>query len=126
LRAGDRARAEADVRRLGNNLGTNRRYRLLYLRMQALLDRDASANDAAIAHLGEALDLGAQMDLPGEEWQISAELAASYAAVEDTAHAANARQRAVQVVATLTARIADPTLSKHFARTAMSRRPALG
>jgi DNA-binding SARP family transcriptional activator len=125
LRAGDRARAEADMLRLGEHLGTNRRYRLIYLRMQALLDRAAGAHTAAIAHVVEALDLATQMGLPGEEWQLAAELAASYTAVEDPDHAAEARLRAEQVVATLAANITDPTLSEHFRQAALSRRPGL-
>jgi tetratricopeptide (TPR) repeat protein len=126
LRAGDRVRAEADVRRLGKHVGANRRYRLLYLRMQALLDRAAGAHTTAITHLREALDLATQLGLPGEEWQLAAELAASHTAVDDEEHAAEARGRAEQVVATLAARITDPTLSEHFAQGALSRRPALG
>jgi len=39
----------------------------------------------AIGRLREALDLARQMHLPGEEWQIAAELAASYTANEDRA-----------------------------------------
>jgi tetratricopeptide (TPR) repeat protein len=126
LRAGDRTRAQVDVRRLGAHLGANRRYRLVYLRMQALLDRDAGDHTAAIAHLLEALDLARQMGLPGEEWQIAAELAASYAGVDDTKHVAEARRRAEGVIASLAARISDPALRDHFTQAALSRRPALG
>jgi hypothetical protein len=125
LRAGDCARAEADVQRLGEHLGTNRRYLLVYLRMHVLLDRATGAHTLAISHLLQALDLAAQMGLPGEEWQIAAELAVSYASVDDTDLAAEARLRAEQVVATLAARITDPTLREHFRQAALSRRPAL-
>jgi len=126
LRAGDRTRAEADVRRLGGHLGANRRYRLTHLRMQALLDRDAGNHAAAIVHLLEALDLATQMGLPGEEWQIAVELAASYASADDTEHAAEARLRAERVVAALAERITDPALREHFTQAALSRQPALG
>ncbi len=126
LRAGDRARAEADARRLGEHIGANRRYRLVYLRMQALLDRDAGNHPAAITHLLEALGLATQMGLPGEEWQIAAELAAGYASIDDARHAAEARLRAERVVASLAARITDPSLREHFTQAALSRRPALG
>jgi hypothetical protein len=96
------------------------------LRMQALLDRDAGDHAAAIAHLGEALDLASQMGLPGEEWQIAVELAASYTSVEDTEHAAEARGRAERVIATLAARISDPALRDHVTQAALAWRPALG
>jgi hypothetical protein len=78
LRAGDRAKAEADVRLLGEHLGTNRRYRLVYLRMCALLERAVGDHEAAAKHLSGALSLALEMGLLGEEWQIAAELAASY------------------------------------------------
>jgi hypothetical protein len=125
LRAGDRARAEADVRRLGAHLGANRRYRLVYLRMQALLDREAGNHPASIGHLLEVLDLATQMDLPGEEWQIAAELSASYIDGGDAARAAEARQRADRVIAALAARISDRPLSERFTRAALAQLPAL-
>jgi hypothetical protein len=66
------------------------------------------------------------MGLPGEEWQIAAELAASYATVDDTEHAAGARLRAEQVIASLAARITDLSTRERFAQAALARRSALG
>jgi hypothetical protein len=120
LRVGDRAGAEADVRRLGEHLGTNRRYRLVYLRMQALLDRDAGVHAEAITHLKEALYLATQMGLPGEEWQIAAELATSYLDSGDAPRAAEARLRAERVIAALAARITDLSLREHFTKAALA------
>jgi DNA-binding SARP family transcriptional activator/tetratricopeptide (TPR) repeat protein len=125
LRAGDRARAEADVRRLSEHLGANRRYRLMYLRMQALLDRDTGEHTAAIGHLLEALDWATQMGLPGEEWQIAAELSASYIDAGDAAHAAEARRRADRAITALAARITDRSLGERFTRAALAQLPAL-
>jgi DNA-binding SARP family transcriptional activator len=125
LRAGDRLHAQADVERLREGFGANRRYRLMYLRMQALLDRDVNDHAAVIAHLLQALDLAAEMGLPGEEWQIAADLAATYASTEDAERAAEARGRAERVVASLADRITDLPLRERFSRTALARRPAL-
>jgi tetratricopeptide (TPR) repeat protein len=125
LRAGDRVQAEADVERLRESLGANRRYRLLYLRMQAQLERDAGEHDVAIAYLVEALQLAKGMGLPGEEWQIFAELTARYADIDDTEHAQEARARAIEGIETLAARISDRALRDHFRHTALLRLSAL-
>jgi hypothetical protein len=125
LRAGERSRAQADVERLRASLGTNRRYRLIYLRMQALLDCDAHEYATAIAHLVEALNLAGTMRLPGEEWQIAAELAASYADGGDMEHAQEALNQAIQGIETLATHMHDDALRDHFHQGALSRLPAL-
>jgi hypothetical protein len=126
LRAGDRVQAQADVERLRVSLGANRRYRLLYLRMQALLDRDAEEQAAAIAHLVEALRLANEMGLPGEDWQICAELAARYADSNAMEQAQEARAQALDGIETLAAHISARALRDHFRQTALLRLPALG
>jgi DNA-binding SARP family transcriptional activator len=125
LRAGDRPQAQADVQRLRASLGANRRYRLMYLRMQALLDHDAGEHAAAIAQLVEAVQLANEMGLPGEEWQIAAALTVHYADIGATEHAQEARARAMEGVETLSARISDFALRDHFRQTALLRLPAL-
>jgi tetratricopeptide (TPR) repeat protein len=125
LRAGDRIQAQADVERLRQSLGANRRYRLMYLRMQALLDRDAGEHAMAVAHLAEALQLAQEMGLPSEEWQIAAELAARYADINATEHAQEARAQAMAGIDTLAARISDRALRDHFRQTALLRLHAL-
>jgi tetratricopeptide (TPR) repeat protein len=125
LRAGDHARAEADVRRLGEHVGTNRRYRLVYLRMRALLNRDAGDHAAAAKHLSGALSLALEMGLVGEEWQIAAELAASYILLGDAQRAQEARTQSGTIIESLAARFKDLVQRAHFAHAARSRRPAL-
>jgi hypothetical protein len=93
--------------------------------MQALLDRDAEEHAAAIAHLVEALRLANEMGLPGEDWQISAELATRYADIGATEHAEEARAQAMVGIETLAARISDSALRDHFRHTALLRPPAL-
>jgi hypothetical protein len=124
LRAGDHAQAEADVRRLGERVGTNRRYRVVYLRMRALLSRAAGDHTAA-RHLSDALSLAREMNLPGEEWQIAAELSASYSTLGDVQRAQEARTESETIIDDLAARFTDLTQRDHFAQAARSRRPAL-
>jgi hypothetical protein len=125
LRAGDRQRAQAGTQRLGEHLGNNRRYRLVYLRMRALLDRDSSDHAAAARHLSEALSLAREMNLPSEEWQIAAELAASYILLGDGERAQEARTQSETIIDSLAARFTDSTQRDHFAHAARLRRPAL-
>jgi tetratricopeptide (TPR) repeat protein len=125
LLAGQGIHAQADVERLRTSLGANRRYRLMYLRMQALLDRDAAEHAAAIAHLVEAVRLAKEMGLPGEEWQIAAELAARYADIGAMEHAQEARAQAMEGIEMLAARVSDSALRDHFRQTAPLRLHAL-
>jgi tetratricopeptide (TPR) repeat protein len=132
MRVGAIDEAQTEVSRVGAYLeqhsgptGQPRRVRLVYLRMRALLDREAGHHSAAIAHLQEALDLATQMGLPGEEWQIAAELAASYRALGDTQRAQQAQAQSETIIDGLAARIIDLTLRDHFVHAARSRRPAL-
>jgi DNA-binding SARP family transcriptional activator len=125
LRAGDRDRASADAQRFHAQLGTNRRYRLIWLRMQALLDRDAQDHPAAIAHLTEAATLAAEMGLPGEQWQVARELAASFQQAGDAHQASEWQATAEVIIEQLAMRITDPDLRAHFAQAAHSRSPAL-
>ena len=125
LRAGDHARAQADVRRLAEHVGTNRRYRLVYLRMRALLNRAAGDHAAAASILSEALSLAREMNLPGEEWQIAAELSASCSTLGDVQRAQEARTESNAIIDDLAARFTDLTQRDHFAQAARSRRPAL-
>jgi hypothetical protein len=107
------------------SLGANRRYRLMYLRMQTLLDHDAGEHAAAIAHLVEALQLANEMGLPGEEWQIAAALTAHYTDIGATEHAQEARAQSMEGIEKLSARISDLALRDHFRQTALLRLPAL-
>ena len=125
LRAGDRAQAEANAQRLGAQVGTNRRYRLIYLRMQALLARAAGDNAAAAQEFAKALSLAREMGLPGEEWQIAAELSASYSALGDVQRAQEAQTQSNAIIDDLAARFTDFAMRDHFVLAARLRQPAL-
>ncbi len=123
LRAGERERAMADAQRLHAALGTNRRYRLMWLRMQALLEDSAGDHYAAIAHLHEALHFAEAMALPGEQWPVAAALAAQLGRQGDAVAAHQARAQAEAVIDGLAASITDTALRDHFAREARQRLP---
>ena len=95
----------------------------MYLRMQALLDRDAGEQAAAIAHLVEAAQLANEMNLPGQAWQIAAELAARSADVGATEQAQEARAQAMDGIERLAAHISDSALRDHFQQAALLRLP---
>jgi DNA-binding SARP family transcriptional activator len=132
LRAGAIDEAQTEVSRVDAYLEQHagptaqpRRIRLVYLRMRALLDRELGHHTTTITHLQEALDLATKMGLPGEEWQIAAELAASYIMLGDAQRAQEARTQSNAIIDDLAAHFTDLTQRDHFARAARSRRPAL-
>jgi tetratricopeptide (TPR) repeat protein len=125
LRVGDRAQAEADAQRLGEQVGTNRRYRLVYLRMQALLARAAGDHAEAVREFSKALSLARELGLPGEEWQIAAELAASYSALGEVQCAQETQTKSNAIIDDLGARFTDRAMRDHFVQAARLRQPAL-
>ncbi|MBA3822541.1 MAG: hypothetical protein H0X24_01400, partial [Ktedonobacterales bacterium] len=125
LRAGERARAQADADGLAAALGTNRRYRLMWLRMQALLDDDAGDPAAALAHLREASALAEAMGLPGEQWPIMGALAAHLTAQGDADGAHAALTQATASIDGLAERLTEPAVRDHFAHAARQRLPSV-
>ena len=69
LRGGDERQARAEVQRLGERLGSNRRFRIPYLRSLAVLAAWDGHSEQAISYLHEAARLAADIGLPGERWQ---------------------------------------------------------
>ena len=86
LRGGDGDLARAEVERLGEIVGDNRRYRLLLLRSQAVLTQWDDPTQA-IGYLQTALTLAQEIGLPGEEWSILGALGQLYAEQGDQAKA---------------------------------------
>lgn len=119
LWAGEVKRARADMEHLAKRLRSerqDRRYQLVLLRMRAALaqfeDRPANAR----ADLEQALRLSEEMNLPGEEWQLLAELARLCAMMGDMQAAESAQAKAESIVAALAARITDPMLHVEYVR----------
>lgn len=78
LRSGEVERAIEDVRRFGEQVGDNPRYRIPYMRALAVLSQWEGNNDQAVAHLEAANALAEAIGLPGEQWQILAALGELY------------------------------------------------
>ena len=114
VRAGETDRAAEDLRRLGEQIGTNRRQRIQYLRALVVLTQARGDVAAAIGHLEEARGLAAAIGLPGEEWEIHAQLAELHQRGGDLTAARGASVEAVRSVKALAARIEDERLRAAF------------
>src|SRR5439155_4428071 len=114
LRGGDEHQARAEVQRLGERLGPNRRFRLPYLRSQALLAAWDGESEQALGHLRQAAGLAADLGLPGERWQIQAALGRVYEAAGDPAQARTAVGEAATIIQGLAEGIKDEALRSRF------------
>ena len=114
LRGGDESQARAEVQRLGERVGPNRRFRLPYLRSRALLAVWDGQSKQAISHLREAARLAADLGLPGEQWQIQAALASLYEAGGEPVQAHTAWASAARTIHGLAEGIGDETRRSRF------------
>jgi tetratricopeptide (TPR) repeat protein len=114
LRGGDERQARAEVHQLGERVGTNRRFRLPYLRSLAVLDAWEGQSEQAIDHLREAAGLAADLGLPGEQWQIQAALGKAYEAGGELAQAHTAFVEATTIIQRLAQDITDEALRARF------------
>ena len=114
LHAGEERQAREAVQRLGERLGSSRRFRIPYLRSLAVLADWQGQSEQAIAHLGEAAELAADLGLPEEQWQIQARLAKVYEAAGETAQARLAWAKASTIIQGLAEGIKDETLRARF------------
>jgi DNA-binding SARP family transcriptional activator len=114
LRGGDERQARAAVQRLGERLGSNRRFRIPYLRSLAVLAEWERHGERAIDILREAAGLAADLGLPAEHWQIQAALGTLYEAAGDPAQARTARASAARIIQELAQGINDEALRAHF------------
>ncbi|GAC1349171.1 MAG: hypothetical protein NVSMB27_19780 [Ktedonobacteraceae bacterium] len=107
LREGLEERAAEDVRLFGEGAGNTKRYRIPYLRALAVLHQWRGENEQAIRRLQEAAALAEEIGLPGELWPIQAVLGELYQRHGDENQASQAFARAVEIVESLAAKIAD-------------------
>jgi tetratricopeptide (TPR) repeat protein len=114
VRGGEESQARAAVHRLGERLGSNRRYRIPYLRSLAVLAAWEGHSEQAIGHLREAAGLAADLGLPGEQWQIQAELGRMYEAGGEPVQARTVLEEAVRIIQELAQGIKDETLRRRF------------
>ena len=114
LRAGDERQVREAVRRLEERLGSNRRFRIPYLRSSAILAAWEGEREQAISHLREAAGLAAEIGLPGEQWQIQAALGSVYEAGGESAQSHKAYREAAKIIQGLAEGIKDETLRSRF------------
>jgi tetratricopeptide (TPR) repeat protein len=114
LRGGDESLARAEVQRLGEGLGPNRRFRIASLRSLAVLATWEGHREQAIGHLREAAQLAADLGLPGERWQILAALGKVYEAEGLPVQARTAFGEAATIIGGLAEGITDETLHARF------------
>ena len=110
--AGDLARAE--IERVADIIGDNRRYRLPLLRSQAVLAQWDGHIAQAITHLEAALTLAQEIELPGEAWPILGELGRLYANQGDPTQAQQAEHEAAAIIRRLAETIDDQALREGF------------
>ncbi|HZA46387.1 MAG TPA: AAA family ATPase [Rubrobacter sp.] len=114
LRGGDEQLAREDARRLGERVGGNRRFRLVHLRMLAVLAGWGEETGEALARLHEAKNLAEELGLPGELWQIWAAVGELYERRGEDEEARDACSRAARIVETLAGGIEDEALKEGF------------
>ncbi len=106
--------AREEVQRLGERLGSNRRFRLPYLRSLAALAAWDRQSEQAIGHLREAAQIVADLGLPAEQWQIQVALGRLYEARGEPAQARTAFGEAARIIQGLAEGIGDETLRVRF------------
>lgn len=114
LRGGDAERAREDINILGERVGDNRRFRLAYLRASAVIERWDGEEERAIERLREGALLAEEMGLPGESWQIRAEMGDMYRESGRKERADEEYARASETARSLAARLGDGALREGF------------
>jgi tetratricopeptide (TPR) repeat protein len=114
LRGGEEKLAREDVKRLGERVGGNHRFRLVYLRMLAVLAEWDGQTGEALARLQEARTLAEEIGLPGELWQIWAARGELHEQRGEPEEAHGAFFRAAGIVERLAGEIEDEALKKGF------------
>jgi tetratricopeptide (TPR) repeat protein len=114
LRGGEERLAREEVRRLGERVGENRRFRLVHLQMLAVLAEWDNQPAEALGRLQEARTLAEEIGLPGELWQIWAALGELHEQRGETEEAHGAFSRAARIAERLAGEIEDDALKEGF------------
>jgi DNA-binding SARP family transcriptional activator len=114
LHAGEERLAREEVQRQGERLGSNRRFRIPYMRSLALLSEWQGHGAQAITYLREAAELSTEIGLPEEQWQIQARLAKVYEATGEQVQVRLAWAKASTIIQGLADGIKDETLRARF------------
>jgi tetratricopeptide (TPR) repeat protein len=122
LWGGNEELAREDVRRLGERVGGDRRFRVVHLRMLAVLHGWDGQSTEALVRLNEAKALAEEIDLPGELWQIWAALGEHREQRGEPEEAHDAFSRAARIVETLAGEVEDEVLREGFLSAPQPRR----
>jgi hypothetical protein len=122
LRVGEEGLARADAKRLGERVGANRRFRLVHLRMLAVLDGYDGETGEALSRLRRAAVLAEDLGLPGELWQIKAEMGELHELRGEPENALCAFSRAARIVERLAGEIEDEAIKEAFLSAPQPRR----
>jgi DNA-binding SARP family transcriptional activator len=114
LRGGDERQAREEVHRLGERVGPNSRFRIVYLRSLAVLAAWDGRSEQGIGHLREAAQLAADLGLPGECWQIQAALGSLYEVTGLPEQSRTAFGEAARIIQGLAQGIGDETRRSRF------------
>jgi DNA-binding SARP family transcriptional activator len=114
LRGGDGDLARAEVEKLAEIVGDNKRYRLPLLRSKAVLAQWDGDRKQAIKHLQSALTLAQEIGLPGEAWSILGALGGLYAELGEQARAQQAYKAAAAVILQLAETIDEEDFQAGF------------
>ncbi|GHO82669.1 ATP-binding protein [Dictyobacter formicarum] len=114
LRAGEERLAREELQRLGEHLVLPRRFRVSYLQSWAILAAWENKHGQAIGLLREAATLAAEINLPGEQWQIQAALGKLYEAKGAHEHASMAYTEATNLIQELARDIQDDEVRARF------------
>lgn len=114
MRGGDEELAREEAGRLGETVGENRRFRLVHLRMLAVLARWSGELEEALERLREAGALADEIGLPGESWEIHASVGDLQDERGKREEAREAFGLAAETVLTLAGRIGDEKLREGF------------
>lgn len=114
LRGDDQKSACQELGRFEAYVGESRRLHLAYLRAQAVLERWQKDTGASIESLREAETLAAEIGLPGELWQIRAELGVLCEERGEVEEAGRCFHQAAGEVQKLARKIADAELRNGF------------
>ncbi len=114
LRGGKEDLARADVHRVGEMIGDNRRYRIPYLRSLAVLAQWHGDIPQAITPLEEASSIAEEIGLAGEQWLILVALGELYQEQGNEEAAQQVISQAVEIVQSLADEIEDNELRTGF------------
>jgi tetratricopeptide (TPR) repeat protein len=114
VRGGDDGLAREEVQRFAERAQYNRRYQIPYLRSLAILGAWEGDTRGAMDRLREAEALAGEIGLPGELWQLRAEIGKLHERCGEAHEARGAFSRAAQTLRDLAAEIDDEDLRERF------------